>query len=177
MVGGGFFKGTIPDVKVYPLVAEETKQRIEIEQMNRTIKQMQKEINRMRRGYNYIPNSRIPIPEQRRNPPPENRVKFENTDDPQRQRVPRQPTKNTTVMDDVYNEKLTEQENYYLLDESSETMQMDGCDMSMYIFGEGGNDPKSQENVSQTRGFVNRPKNKGDSEKENQKEKEKEKNK
>jgi hypothetical protein len=32
-----------------------------------------------------------------------------------------------------------------------------------------------QENVAQTRGFVNRPKNKGNSDKENQKEKEKEK--
>jgi hypothetical protein len=35
--------------------------------------------------------------------------------------------------------------------------------------------PNSQENVAQTRGFVNRPKNKGDSDKEKQKEKEKEK--
>jgi hypothetical protein len=43
---------------------------------------------------------------------------------------------------------------------------MDGCEMSMYIFGEGENDPNSQENVAQTRGFVNRPKNKGDSDKE-----------
>jgi hypothetical protein len=48
---------------------------------------------------------------------------------------------------------------------------MDGCETSMYIFGEVDNDPNSQENVSQTRGFVNRPKNKGDSEKEKQKEK------
>jgi hypothetical protein len=36
---------------------------------------------------------------------------------------------------------------------------------------EGDNVPKSQENIAQTRGFVNRPKNKGDSDKENQKEK------
>jgi hypothetical protein len=43
----------------------------------------------------------------------------------------------------------------------------------MYIFGEGDNDPYSQENVAQTRGFVNRPKNKGDSHKEKEKEKEK----
>jgi hypothetical protein len=50
-------------------------------------------------------------------------------------------------------------------------MQMNGCETSMYIFEEGENDPKSQENITQTRGFVNRPKNKGDSDKENQKEK------
>jgi hypothetical protein len=40
MVGGGFFKGTILDVKVDPVVVQEIKQRIEIAQMNRTIKQM-----------------------------------------------------------------------------------------------------------------------------------------
>jgi hypothetical protein len=141
MVGGGFFKGTIPDVKVDPVAAQETKQRIEIAQMNRTIKQMQNEITRLRRGDNYMPNPRIPIPEQRRNPPPENRVRFENTDNPQRPRVPRQPTPNVVVLDDVYDEQLIEQENYYLPDESSETVQMDGCETSMYIFGEGDNDP------------------------------------
>jgi hypothetical protein len=52
---------------------------------------------------------------------------------------------------------------------------MDRCETSMYIFEEGDNDPNSQENVAQTRGFVNRPKNKGDYVKDNQKEKEKEK--
>jgi hypothetical protein len=61
------------------MAAQETKQRIEIAQMNRTIKQMQNEITRQRRGDNYMPNPIIPIPEQRRNPPPENRVRFENT--------------------------------------------------------------------------------------------------
>ena len=88
-MGGGFFKGTIPNVKVDPMVAQETKKRIEIAQMNRTIKQMQNEITRLRRGDNYVVNPRIPIPEQRRNPPQENRVRFENTDNPQRPRVPR----------------------------------------------------------------------------------------
>jgi hypothetical protein len=57
-----------------------------------------------------MPNPRIPIPKQRRNPPPENRVKFKNTEDPRRPRVPRQPIPNAIVLDDVYDEKLTEQE-------------------------------------------------------------------
>jgi hypothetical protein len=52
---------------------------------------------------------------------------------------------------------------------------MDGCETSMNICGEVDNDINSQENVAQTRGFVNRPKNKGDSNKEKQKEKESEK--
>jgi hypothetical protein len=43
----------------------------------------------------------------------------------------------------------------------------------MYIFGEGDNDPYSQENIAQTGGFVNRPKNKGDSHKEKEKTNEK----
>jgi hypothetical protein len=40
IIGGGFFKGSIPDVKVDHVVGQETKKRIEITQMNRTIKQM-----------------------------------------------------------------------------------------------------------------------------------------
>jgi hypothetical protein len=109
MVGGGFFKGTIPNIKVDPVVAQEKNQRIEIAHMNRTIKQLHNEITRLRRGDNYMPNPRMPIPEQRRNPPPKNKVRFENTEDPSRPRVPRQPTRNVVVLDDVYDEKLTEQ--------------------------------------------------------------------
>ena len=60
---------------------------------------------------------------------------------------------------------MVEQGDYYLPNESFETVHMDRCEMSMYIFEEGDNDPDSQENVAQTRGFVNRPKNKGDSDK------------
>jgi hypothetical protein len=59
-------------------------------------------------GDNYMPNPRMPIPEQRRNHPLENRVRFENTDNPQRLRVPRKPTPNAAVLDDVYDEKLIE---------------------------------------------------------------------
>jgi hypothetical protein len=36
-IGGGFFKGTIPYVKIDPVATQETKQRIEIAQMNRII--------------------------------------------------------------------------------------------------------------------------------------------
>jgi hypothetical protein len=49
-IGGGFFKGTIPDVKVDLVAAQETKQRIEIAQMNRTIGHMKNEIIKLRRG-------------------------------------------------------------------------------------------------------------------------------
>jgi hypothetical protein len=90
--------------------------------MNRTIKQMKNEITILRRGDNYMPNPRIPIPEKRRNPP------LENTDNPQRPRVPKYPIPNEDVLDDVYDEQLIEQENYYSPDESSETVHMDGCE-------------------------------------------------
>jgi hypothetical protein len=36
-VGGGFFKGTIPNVKNDPTATQETRQRMEIAQMNQTI--------------------------------------------------------------------------------------------------------------------------------------------
>jgi hypothetical protein len=116
-----------------------------------------------------MPNPRISIPEQKTNPPPENRVIFENTNDPPRPSVPIQPTPNMVVFDDVCDEKMNEQEGYYLSDEFFETVQMDECKASMYIYGEDDDDPNLQENVTQTIGFVNRPKNKGDSDKEKEK--------
>jgi hypothetical protein len=61
-MGGGFFKGAIPNVKVHPMVAHETKQRIKISHMNRTIKQMQNEITKLRKVYNYMSNLRMSIP-------------------------------------------------------------------------------------------------------------------
>jgi hypothetical protein len=55
ITSGGFFKGTISNVKTDHVASQETKQRIEIAQMNRTIRQMQNEITRLRRNDNYIP--------------------------------------------------------------------------------------------------------------------------
>jgi hypothetical protein len=43
---------------------------------------------------------------------------------------------------------------------------MDGYDTSMYIFEKYDNNPDSQKNVSQTRVFVNKSKNKNDYERE-----------
>jgi hypothetical protein len=137
-------------VKVDPVAAQEPKKRIEIAQMNRTIRKMWNDITILRRGDNYVANPRTLVQDKRRNPPQENRVRFENIDNPQRPRVPRQPTPNAIVLDDVYDEKMVEKENYYLPNESYETLQMDGCETSMYIFEEGDNDPESWENVSQT---------------------------
>jgi hypothetical protein len=123
---------------------------------------MKNEITILRRGRNYVANSRMSVKEKRRNPPQENRVRFENVDNMQRQRVPRTPNPNVVVLDDVYDEKMVEQGNDYLLDESYKTVQMDGCETSMYIFEEGHNDPDSQENVAQTCVFVNKSKNEND---------------
>jgi hypothetical protein len=64
---------------------------------------------------------------------------------------------------------MVEQGKYYSPDESYEIVHMEGCEMSMYIFEEGDNDPESQENVAQTRAFVNKYKNKNDIESENEK--------
>jgi hypothetical protein len=135
-------------VKVDPVATQETKQRIEIAQMNRTIRKMQNEITRLRRVDNYVANPRMSVQEQRGNPPQEFKVRFENTGNLQRPRVPRQSTPNVVVLDDVYDEKMVKQENYYFPDEISENVQMDRCKTSMYIFEEGDNDPDLQENIS-----------------------------
>jgi hypothetical protein len=160
-------------VKVDPVAAQETKQIIEIVQMNGIIKQMKNETTRPRRGDTYVENPRMSVPYQRMNPPRENRVRFENMDNLQRPRVPREPTPNVVFMDDVYDEKMAEKENYYSPNEIYETLQMDGCKTSRCIFEEGDNESNSQENFARTRGFVSRSKNKNDFEKENQKDKEK----
>jgi hypothetical protein len=52
---GGIFQGVIPYVINYPVATQETKQRIEISQMNRTIQQMQNELTRLRRVGNLPP--------------------------------------------------------------------------------------------------------------------------
>jgi hypothetical protein len=118
-------------VKVDLVATQETKQRIEIAQINRTIKQMQNEITILRRGDNYVENPRMSAPEKRRNPPQENGVRFENMDNLQRPRVPRKPTPNAVILDDVYDEKMVEQEKYYSPYESSKTVQMDRGETSM----------------------------------------------
>jgi hypothetical protein len=71
-------------------------------------------------------------------------VRFENDDNQQRQRVPRLPIPNATVLDEPYIEHIAEQENDYLPKEIFEPVQMDGCEMSMYIFEEGEDDPDSK---------------------------------
>jgi hypothetical protein len=159
-VGGGFFKGTIPDVKTDPVASQEMKQRIEIAQMNITIRQMQNEITRLRRNDNYVLNPRMSAPEQRRNSAPEQRMRFENVDNQQRQRVPRQPTQNAVILDEPYNEQMIEPENDFFPEEVFESVQTDGCETSMYISEEDEEDPISQENISQTRAHVNKAKNK-----------------
>jgi hypothetical protein len=71
-------------VKIDLVVAQETKQRIKIAQLNRTIRQMQNEITRLRRNDNYIPNPRISVPKQISNPPQDQRLRFENDDSQQK---------------------------------------------------------------------------------------------
>jgi hypothetical protein len=87
-------------------------------------------------------------PKEKEEPSQENKVRFEKTNNTQRPRVPKQPSPNTVVLEDVYDDKLIEKENYYSPDEISETVYMDGWKTPMYIFEEGYDDPNSQENVA-----------------------------
>jgi hypothetical protein len=148
--GGGFFKGTIPNVKIDPVAAQETKQKMEIAQMNKTIRKMQNEIIRLRRNENFMPDSRMPVPEQRRNPAQEQRTRIENTNDQQRQRIPRAPNPNAIILEEAYDEQVIEQEADYIQEEILESVEMDGCETSMYIFEENEENNISQDNVVQT---------------------------
>jgi hypothetical protein len=93
--------------------------------MNRTIRKMQNEIIRLRRGDNHVVNHRISIQEKRRNPPQENRVRFENMIIHKDKGFPGNQPQMQVVLDDVYDEKMVEQGNDYLPDESFEIIQMD----------------------------------------------------
>ena len=52
---GGFFQGIMPNVINDPNTTQKIKQRLEISQMNRTIRQMQNEKTRLRRAENFTP--------------------------------------------------------------------------------------------------------------------------
>ena len=70
-VGGGILQGVIRNVRNEPFMTQETKQILEIAQMNRTIRQMQNELTRLRRAEIFIPtdqNPRVPTQEQSINP-------------------------------------------------------------------------------------------------------------
>jgi hypothetical protein len=124
----------------------------------------------LRRNDNYVLNPRMSVTKQRRNPAPEQRMRFVNVDNQQRQRVLGQPTQNTIILDEPYNEQMVEPENDCLPEEVFEFVQTDGCETSMYIFEEDEEYPISQENVVQTRAHVNKAKNKENFEKDNEKE-------
>jgi hypothetical protein len=180
-VGGGFFKGTIPNVKIDPVAAQETKQKIEIAQMNRTIRQMQNEIIRLRRNENFMLDSRMSSSRtKKKSCSRTKRTRIENTNDQQRQRIPREPNPNAVILEEAYDEQTIEQEVDYIQEEILESVETDGCETSMYIFEEDEENTISQDNVVQTRGQLNKskPKENVEKEKENkEKEKEKEKNK
>jgi hypothetical protein len=68
--GGGILQGVIPNVRHDPTITQETKQIIEIAQMNQTIREMQNELTRLRRGEFFSSNDQNPrvlAHEQRRN--------------------------------------------------------------------------------------------------------------
>jgi len=65
--GGGNFIGTIPNLRNDLELVQETKQRMDIVQMNRTIRKMKNEITRLNRNDNYNHNPIMIVLEKRRN--------------------------------------------------------------------------------------------------------------
>jgi hypothetical protein len=57
--GGGFFKGTIPNVKIDPVATQATKQKMDIAQTNKNIGKMHNEIIRLSRNEDSMPDSTI----------------------------------------------------------------------------------------------------------------------
>jgi hypothetical protein len=157
-IGGGILKGVIPNVRNDPTMTQETKQRMEIAQMNRTIKQMQNELTRLRRNENFPPNPRMHVQEQRRNPIQEQRIRNDGTTDEFRQRAPRVPNPNVVVLEDVFEDQNIDQEVDFIQEENLESVQTDECESSMYIFDENEENDISQDNVVQTRAQINKTK-------------------
>jgi len=65
--GRGILKGVISNVTNDPSTMQEKKQRMDIDQMNLTIRHMQNELTKLRRNDNFHPNTRIPIQERKKN--------------------------------------------------------------------------------------------------------------
>jgi hypothetical protein len=160
-VGGGILQGVIPNVKNDPSTTQEMKQRLEISQMNRTIRQMQNELTRLRRDENFVPtnqNPRILIQEQRRNHVQEQRMR-QYRDEEHRKRAPRVPNPNVVVMEEIFEEENFEnynQEANNIQDEILELVQMDEGESSFYIFNEQEEFDILQENVVQMRAQINK---------------------
>jgi hypothetical protein len=59
-VGGGILQGVIHNLSNDPSTTQKTKQRVEIDQMNRTIRQMHNELMRLRRAKTFVPTNQNP---------------------------------------------------------------------------------------------------------------------
>jgi hypothetical protein len=153
-----------------PTTMQETKQRMEITQMNQTIRQMQNELTRLRRNENFSPNPRIPIQEQRRNHVQGQRIGNDGTNEEFRQRAPRVPNPNVVILEEIFEDEIVDnQEVDFVQEEILESVQMDEGESSMYIFDEHEEIDISQDNVVQTRAQTNKFKTKENVEKEKEK--------
>jgi hypothetical protein len=99
----------------------------------------------------------------------EKRTRMENIDDQQRQRIPRAPNPNAVILDEAYDEQIIDQGVDYIQEEILESVQMDECESSMYIFEEDEENNISQDNVVQTWTQANKFKPKENIEKEKEK--------
>jgi hypothetical protein len=115
-----------------PIVSQETRKKIEMDHMSRTIRQMQNEISILKRGENIIPpnlNRRSPLHDQRII----NDIIEENVP-----RAPKFPNPNVVVLEEIVEEEKFENFDqagtYVNQDEVSESIQMDEGSSYSYIF-------------------------------------------
>jgi hypothetical protein len=95
-IGGGFLQGLLPNVRNDLGASQETRKKIEMAQLRRTIEKMQNEINRLKRSENLIlphQNMRDPLLDQRGRNDREKGIEYH------RPRAPKVPNPNAIVLE------------------------------------------------------------------------------
>jgi hypothetical protein len=119
-----------------PATMQKMRQRMEIVQMNRTIRQMKNELTRLRRGENFVLNSRILSQEQRRNPILEKRVRNDEKNEEYRQMTPRVPNPNDVVLEEIFEDENLDNFDQEVDIVQDEILEYDEGESSLYIFDE-----------------------------------------
>jgi len=84
---------------------------------------MKNEIIRLKRNENFIPNPRMLVQNQRRNPIQEWRIRGDGTIDEFKQRASRVPNPNVVILEDNFEDQFYDQEVDYIQEEIVESIQ------------------------------------------------------
>jgi hypothetical protein len=120
---------------------------------------MQNNLTRLRRNESFSLNPRIIIQEYRRNVVQGRRIVNDVTNEEFRYMEVRVPNPDVIVLEEIFEYEITNnQEDNFIQEETLESVQMDECKSSMYIFNDHEEVDISQDNVVQTRAQENKSK-------------------